>query len=143
GQASPTTSPDWEKSKLTPHGTGVSPFQPLAIALASGANYIARGFSGDPNGVARLIAEAIQHPGFSLVQVLSPCVTFRPEQRDWKEITREATVPYTDDTGRAARRLMTDDGFNTGVLFKGNRPIYQPSLEQSSTTEDLERAFQV
>jgi 2-oxoglutarate ferredoxin oxidoreductase subunit beta len=42
GQASPTTSPDWEGSKLTPEGTGINPFQPLVVGLASGANFIAR-----------------------------------------------------------------------------------------------------
>jgi len=54
------------------------------VALASGAGFIARGFSGDPNGVAKLLVEAIQYPGFSLVQILSPCVTYRPEEKDWK-----------------------------------------------------------
>ena len=82
------------------------------IALASGANFIARAFSGDPNGCADLIAEAIRTPGFSFVEVLSPCVTFRPEQRDWKTMAHPASVAPTDDPARAARRLMTDDGFN-------------------------------
>src|SRR5690606_28041442 len=80
GQPSPTTEPDWD-SKLSPGGTGVRSFHPLVIALASGANFVARAFSGDPNGTAEIIAQAIRHPGFSFVEILSPCVTFRPEQR--------------------------------------------------------------
>ena len=55
GQPSPTTEPDWD-SKLSPGGTGVRPFHPLVIALASGANFVARAFSGDPNGTAEIIA---------------------------------------------------------------------------------------
>lgn len=141
GQASPTTAPDWEKSKLTPHGTGIKAFQPLAIALASGANFIARGFSGDPNGTAKLIVEAMRHPGFSLVQILSPCVTFRPEQKDWKGAVRKAEIEATNDPGRAARRLMTDDGFNTGVLFKGNRNVYRPALEEKMSIAEIEKSF--
>jgi len=143
GQASPTTAPDWEKSKLTPHGTGINPFQPLAIALASGANFIARGFSGDPNGSAKLIVDAIKHPGFSLVQILSPCVTFRPEQKDWKGAVRKSEIEATNDPGRAARRLMTDDGFNTGVLYKGSRNVYRPKLEEQMTVAEIEQSFAV
>lgn len=121
GQASPTTEPDWERSKLTPHGTRINPFYPLVIALASGANFIARASSNDPNGSARVISEAISHPGFSFVQILSPCITFRPEQRDWKKIVRPAPVAPTSDPAVAARRLMTDDNFYLGTLFKGER----------------------
>src|SRR5476649_3097570 len=55
GQPSPTTEPDWP-SKLAPGGTGVREFYPLVIALASGANFIARAFSGDPNGTSQIIA---------------------------------------------------------------------------------------
>jgi len=123
GQPSPTTEPDWD-SALSPGGTGLRPFNPLVIALASGANFIARGFSGDHNGTAKLIVEAIKNPGFSFVEVLSPCVTFRPDQRDWKKVARPAPVDPTEEIGRAARRLMTDDGFNLGVLYVGNRQPY-------------------
>jgi len=56
------------------------------VALAAGANFVGRAFAGDPNGTAALIAQAIQHPGFSFVEVLSPCVTFRPEQKEWKSM---------------------------------------------------------
>jgi len=143
GQASPTTAPDWDKSKLTPQGTGVNPFNPMAVALASGANFIARGFSGDPNGAAKLIVEGIKHPGFSLIQILSPCVTFRPEQRDWKGVVRPAPVEATDDSARAARRLMSDDGFNTGVLYYGHRKVYEPKLEEKATLADLEQGFAI
>jgi 2-oxoglutarate ferredoxin oxidoreductase subunit beta len=142
GQASPTTAPDWENSKLTPQGTGINPFRPLVIALASGANFIARGFSGDPNGTARLITEAIRHPGFSFVQLLSPCVTFRPEQRDWKDAVHAAPVEPTDDPARAARRLMTDDGFNIGVLYRGDRRPYRPAPTPSvDSVTELEKEF--
>lgn len=142
GQASPTTAPDWEKSKLTPQGTGINPFHPLVIALAAGANFIARGFSGDQNGTAKLITEAIRHPGFSFVQLLSPCVTFRPEQRDWKDMVHPAAVDPTDDPARAARRLMSDDGFNVGVLFRGSRKPFQPGQPASvDSVADLEKEF--
>lgn len=123
GQPSPTTEPEWD-SKLSPGGTGVRSFHPLVIALASGANFVARAFSGDQNGTAEIIAAGIRHPGFSFIEILSPCVTFRPEQRDWKNLVHPASVEPTDDAARAARRIMTDDGFNIGVLYAGSRPPY-------------------
>jgi len=141
GQPSPTTEPDWD-SKLAPHGTGLREFHPLVIALASGANFIARAFSGDPNGTADLIAQAVRHPGFSFIEVLSPCVTFRPEQRAWKEMARPAPVTPTDDPGRAARRLMTDDGFNIGVLYAGRRKVFQPPVGKGTRRiAELESEF--
>jgi len=126
GQPSPTTESDWDTA-LAPGGTGLSPFHPLLIALASGANYIARGFTGDVGGCAKLIVDAVQHPGFSFVHILSPCVTFRPDQqKEWKRNVRDAAAPETDDPARAARLLMSDDGLNVGVLYRGSRPPYQP-----------------
>ena len=140
GQASPTTEPDWD-NKLTPGGTGIRAFHPLVIALASGANFVARAFSGDPNGTAETIAKAIEHPGFSFVEILSPCVTFRPEQREWKNHVHRANVPETDDPARAARRIMTDDGFNLGVLYAGSRPPYVRPREARATVAQLEEEF--
>jgi 2-oxoglutarate ferredoxin oxidoreductase subunit beta len=141
GQPSPTTEPDWD-SKLSPGGTGLRTFHPLVIALAAGANFIARAFSGDPNGTAQIIADAIRTPGFSFVEILSPCVTLRPEQRDWKNQARPAPVAATVDAAKAARRLMTDDGFNIGVLYVGNRKPYQLSIGIGATSvADLEAEF--
>jgi 2-oxoglutarate ferredoxin oxidoreductase subunit beta len=122
GQASPTTAPDWTGSDLTPHGSQINPFQPLVIALASGANFIARCFSGEPVHLAETLVEAIRHPGFSVVQVLSPCVTFRPEQREWKDRIRLVDQNHPTDMRGAARRLLDDDGFSIGqVLYRGDR----------------------
>lgn len=142
GQPSPTTEPDWD-SAIAPGGTGLRPFHPLVIALASGANFVARGFSGDPNGCAKLLVDAIKTPGFSFLEILSPCVTFRPEQRGWKDSVRPASVPETDDAARAARRLMSDDGFNTGVLYRGKRAPYQPAPHSALPAQQLEAEFAI
>ena len=144
GQASPTTEPNWEKGKLTPSGTGINPFQPLVIALASGANFIARCSSSDSNGTARVIMEAIRHPGFSLVQILSPCVTFRPEQSEWKHMLTPSPKEPTSDPAEAARRLLKDHGLFTGILYVGDRPVYQPKLESSiDDIGELEQEFRL
>ena len=87
---------------------------------------------------------AIRHPGFSMVQVLSPCVTFRPEKREWKKLAQAAPVEATSDPARAARRLLTDHGVFTGVLFRGSRPPYQPLLESEiDNIAELDEEFRV
>lgn len=143
GQASPTTDPDWD-SVLTPGGTGIRPFQPLVIALASGANFVARAFSGDPEGTTDFIVEAIRHPGFSFIQILSPCATFRPEQREWRNMVRPAPVPTTDDPSVAAKRIMTDDGYNIGILYRGDRPVFNPAKTgRPAAVESLGEEFRI
>jgi 2-oxoglutarate ferredoxin oxidoreductase subunit beta len=143
GQPSPTTEPDFDTA-LSPGGTGLRPFNPLVIALASGANFIARCFSGNVNETTSAIVEAVRHPGFSFVEILSPCVTFRPDQKEWKNVVHAAPVPTTDDPARAARRLMTDDGFNLGILYRGTRQPYRPhTAEQVANLEELEREFEI
>ncbi len=143
GQPSPTTEPDWD-SALSPGGTGLSPFHPLVIALASGANFVAREFSGDIKACTATIVEAIRHPGFSFVEILSPCVTFRPDERQWKSQVHKAIVPPTDDPARAARRIMTDDGMNTGILYRGRRRPYHASVsDEAGDIAQLEEAFRI
>ena len=127
GQPSPTTESGWT-SKLMPQGTGVAELRPMAIALAAGASFIARGFTGDPNGLADLIVTAVNHPGFSFLEVLSPCVTFRPEQREWKKLLRPGTLAPTADRVEAATRIFADDGMTLGVLYAGTPQPFAPPL---------------
>lgn len=75
GQMSPTTLRG-AKTKTTPYGSIDEPVNPLALALAAGATFVARGFSGDVAHLANVIKKALTHRGFALVDVLSPCVTF-------------------------------------------------------------------
>ena len=114
----------------------------LAVALSAGANFIARGFSGDPNGVARLLVEAVRHPGFSFVQILSPCVTFRPEQRGWKDLVEPVAVEPTSDPAVAGKRILGDSGLAVGVLYVGSRPAYHtPAEAKASRLAKIEETF--
>ena len=143
GQPSPTTEPDWD-SALSPGGTGLSPFHPLVIALASGANFVAREFSGNIKATTKTLVEAVNHPGFSFVEILSPCVTFRPDEKEWKNTVHSASVEETDDPARAARRIMTDDGMNTGILYRGRRRPYKAKVSDTlGDSAPLEAAFEV
>lgn len=142
GQASPTTLPDWRNSKMTPHGTGIPSFNPAAIALAAGASFIARGYSGEPAEMTRLLVEAIEHPGFAFVQVLSGCVTYRPDQKRWKdEVHPLGSDLPTDDPVRAAQIIQADDGKATGVIYAKAVPVWQPENRTDSDLNAIEKEF--
>ena len=78
GQTSPT-SPVGYLSGTTPHGSHDIPIHPLLVTWAAGASWIAQGFSGEVGTLADLIVAGVKHPGFGLLNVLSPCVVFNRE----------------------------------------------------------------
>jgi len=141
GQASPTTAPDWTASKLTPPGSGVRPFQPAGLALTAGASFIARGFTGDPNGLAKMLVAAMEHQGFSFVQVLSPCPTFRPEQMQWKHHVRALDAETTNNPIEAAQRIQADDGMSTGIIFQNRYPVFRPGTGVDAGMGSIESEF--
>lgn len=76
GQASPTSEKGM-KTKSTPTvGVIENPIDPISLALSAGATYVARVFSGDVKQMADLVQKGIAHKGFSLIDALSPCVTY-------------------------------------------------------------------
>ena len=75
GQYSPTSDAGFVTT-TSPDGAIEAAFNPMAIALAAGATFVGRSFSGEPKHVAELIARGITHRGYALVDVLQPCVTF-------------------------------------------------------------------
>jgi 2-oxoglutarate ferredoxin oxidoreductase subunit beta len=75
GQTSPTSRVGM-KTKSMPFGNIESPVNPVALALAAGATFVARGFSGEQKHLTELIKQGIEHQGFSFLDVFSPCVTY-------------------------------------------------------------------
>ncbi len=75
GQMSPTSQLGM-KTKSTPYGSVENPINPISLALAAGATFVARGFSGEQKHLTGLIKQAIQHKGFAFIDVFSPCVTY-------------------------------------------------------------------
>lgn len=75
GQVAPTSQKGF-KSKSTPLGMIEVPINPLSLALVSGATFVGQSFAGDINHTISIIKSAINHKGFSLVNILQPCVTF-------------------------------------------------------------------
>jgi 2-oxoglutarate ferredoxin oxidoreductase subunit beta len=105
----------------------VRPFKPAALALAAGAPWIARAYSGNPNQMAQLIAEAVEFPGFSFLHVLSQCITFCPEQTDWKAIVSEREDAALALADEVAKQFLHEDGFQTGLLYREQRATWPPA----------------
>lgn len=131
GQTSPTTSKE-HRTKSTPRGNPELPLNPLALAIVSGATYVARGFSGEQKQLAELIAGGISHRGFALIDVFSPCVTYNKVNTYsfFKERTYNVDHEGWDPTD-AARSLQKafewDDKIPLGLIYKDEQPIYEDS----------------
>jgi 2-oxoglutarate/2-oxoacid ferredoxin oxidoreductase subunit beta len=132
GQASPTTMKEM-RTKSTPRGNVELPINPIALALVSGATYIARGFSGEPNHMADLIAGGIRHKGFALIDAFSPCVTYNKlNTYAWfkKRVYKLESEPNYDSTNvRAAleKSFEWNDRIPLGVFYKDDQPTYEDS----------------
>ena len=75
GQVSPTSALNM-KTKSTPFGNVEFTFNPVTSAIMNGATFVARGFSSDTKHLSMLMQQAIEHKGFALLTVFSPCLTF-------------------------------------------------------------------
>lgn len=114
GQPSPTSPLGMEK-KASPYGTYDVPLNPIAMVLSYGATFVARGFSSQPRELAELIKRGIQHPGFSFLQVISPCVTFYDTYAHFKE----TTAPIPEDHDASDRVAAVKLAFETNVQYLG------------------------
>lgn len=132
GQASPTTT-EGHKTKSTPRGNVEKPVQPLALALATGATYVARGFSAEQKQLTKLVSGAIAHRGFSLIDVFSPCVTFNTVNTyPW---FKERVYKLEDEKGYDTGNLMAameksmewGSRIPIGLLYRTERPTYEDS----------------
>jgi len=123
GQASPTSA----RGFVTPvQTTGVfeEPFNPIAVAVALDAPFVARVFVGEQNHAVKVLQEAIQHPGYALVDVLQPCVSFnKVNTYAWfKQHTYVLDTSYDPTDRAAAFRTATDpERFALGVIYRTER----------------------
>jgi 2-oxoglutarate/2-oxoacid ferredoxin oxidoreductase subunit beta len=132
GQVSPTT-PLGYKTKTTAYGAYENPMNPLAVMLAYGTTFVAQGFAADMKTLQALIVEAIKYPGFSYVNVISPCVTYRGGNAIFKELQPllQKVSPEHDVTDWvAAHNLAVDQSkIHVGVLYKERRETFLEAQE--------------
>jgi 2-oxoglutarate ferredoxin oxidoreductase subunit beta len=122
GQPSPT-SPLGMERKASPYGSVESPINPVLMALAYDASFVARGFSSRPKEVTELIKQGITHKGFAFIQIFSPCVTFYDTYKHFREVTAPLPADHDPTDKLAAIRLaMSEEPLYLGVFYKKERP---------------------
>ncbi len=122
GQVSPTSC-EGMKTKSTPFGSVERPINPITAAIMNGATFVARGFSGDGKHLTGLMKQAIQHKGFSLIDIFSPCVTFNhdndyPFFRERVKKLEDEEHDTSDWKQACEKALVWGDTIYIGLFFK-------------------------
>jgi 2-oxoglutarate ferredoxin oxidoreductase subunit beta len=138
GQVSPTSRLGM-KTKSTPFGSVEGPINPIALALAAGATFVARGFTGDQKHLTDLIKLGLEHKGFSFIDIFSPCVTYNHDNTyPW---FKQRVKKLEDDPAYDASNLqhafekaqLWGDEIPTGRFFQRTD---LPSLDQAEPVLD-------
>ncbi len=130
GQASPTS----QKGFVTPvqvSGVFLEPFNPLAVAIALDASFVARAFAGDIEQTADILKQAIEHNGYALVDIFQPCVTFN--KLNTVQWFKEHTY-YLEDHDPSDRQKAFEKATETEKLPLG---IFYKSPQKSSFEENV------
>lgn len=131
GQASPTSDLGFV-TKAQPTGVKAAPFNPMAVAVAMRASFVARGFAGYEEHLIDLIKQAITHKGFSLVDILQPCVSFNKLNTfGWyKKRCRE--IPSTYDPSDWVEAMKMADKWGEeipiGIIYRHPRPTFTEGI---------------
>ncbi|OYD09528.1 2-oxoacid:ferredoxin oxidoreductase subunit beta [Paludifilum halophilum] len=146
GQTSPRSEMGF-KTKSTPKGAIEATIAPLEMALTAGAGFVAQAFSSDLKQMTRLIEEGLNHKGFSLINVYSPCVTYNKiNTYDWfkENLTNLEQDESYDPSDRmmAMQKLMENNGLVTGLIYQNKeRKSYEEMIsgfrEEPLAKQDL------
>jgi 2-oxoglutarate ferredoxin oxidoreductase subunit beta len=132
GQYSPT-SEQGKRTPTSPEGALEQPVQPLALAISAGATFVARGYSGELRHLAWLIGEALGRPGYALIDVLQPCVSFNRNyaydfySRRVYKLEEEEGYNAADRTAAWEKAYEWGERIPIGILYRGE-PL--PSYEE-------------
>ncbi|HSB04424.1 MAG TPA: 2-oxoacid:ferredoxin oxidoreductase subunit beta [Thermodesulfobacteriota bacterium] len=131
GQASPTSDEGFT-TKAQPEGVALAPFNPLAVAIALHAGFVGRGYVGLEDDLVHLLVQAINHRGFSLVDILQPCVSFnRVNTYQWyKDRCKPLSSSHDPTDWEAAMRLSQQWGeeIPVGVIYRNSRPPFEDHI---------------
>jgi 2-oxoglutarate ferredoxin oxidoreductase subunit beta len=149
GQTSPTSGSGFN-SLSTPQGNPEQALNPMLMAVASGATFVARGFSAEPQKLADLIVDGINHKGFSFIDVYSPCPTFNKVNtfKTYKEAVQPLPADHdASDPIQAMHYANSMDPLYLGIFHKREAPTFgdqvqaQHSGDESSRQKVLEGLF--
>lgn len=134
GQASARTEKG-VKTKTTPDGNLEDPIHPIKLLHSVGCSYIARAFSGHPHHLLETLKDAIQHKGFSFVDVLQPCITFNKHNTyGW---FNERIKIIKDENN--LHNIYTSDNLEEitlGVFWRENKPCLEDEIGIGKVASD-------
>ncbi|ALM56893.1 MAG: 2-oxoacid:ferredoxin oxidoreductase subunit beta [Staphylococcus equorum] len=148
GQTSPSSAPGFV-TKSTPKGNIEQNVKPLELALSSGATFVAQGFSSDIKGLTKMLEDAINHDGFSFVNVFSPCVTYnKVNTYDWfkENLTSIDDIEGFDvtDKSKATQKVLEYDSLIKGIVYQDTEtPSYESQIEEMEDTPLAERDIHI
>ncbi|MGD2245432.1 MAG: thiamine pyrophosphate-dependent enzyme [Candidatus Aminicenantes bacterium] len=120
GQASPTSQTGF-RTPVQVKGVFLEPFNPLALAVALDASFVARVFSGDIRKTAEILKQAISHKGYALVDIFQPCVSFNKiNTSQWfKEHVYDLKDSYNPrDKNAAMAKAFEKKNYPLGVIYQ-------------------------
>jgi 2-oxoglutarate ferredoxin oxidoreductase subunit beta len=140
GQASPTSDAGYV-TKTTPFGASL-PVNPVALAIAGGASFVARSFAGDTEHLSAMVQQGIKHRGFALIDILQPCVSFN-HKNTWQwyreRVYRlEGDYDPSDAAAATAKAREWEERIAIGVIYRQERPTFEdtlPALSKGTLTE--------
>src|SRR6201985_2639948 len=138
GQTSPTSRIGM-KTKSMPFGNVDAPVNPISLALAAGATFVARGFSADQKHLTELIKRGIEHKGFSFIDVFSPCVTYNHDNTfQWfrprvKKLEENPEHDSSDWGAAMEKAIMWGEEIPIGRFYETTDV---PTLEQTEPVLD-------
>lgn len=146
GQSSPTSSKG-TIGRATPLGVVEQPLDPISHSVVSGATFIARTYSGNISETTKVISNAIQHQGFSVVEVLQPCVTFNKVNSHsfFQQRVKPLSSKPLNDLEALDKAIWLETQINVGIFKQaGSIPYHQTipilknkTLIQHSQKRDL------
>jgi len=139
GQGSATAPLDFVKG-TTPFGQMDDPLNPIAMAIAYDISFVARGYSGKPKELTDLIIKGVEHKGFALVEVLSPCTTFHDTYKPISQRIRFIDESYDPKDRMAAMKLALEiDTIPLGLIYKSERSSFDERVKATQDRADQER----
>lgn len=134
GQPTPTTQKGYI-SKASPCGEINSPFNPIKLALAAGATFIARANAMDIEHTKIIIKKAVEHKGFSYVEVMQKCIIFNKEMNDLDKLMYK--IPDNKNLAKA-EKLANQWDYNSkngkipvGIIFHSKKPTLDEKLKNA------------
>ena len=132
GQASPTTAMG-QKTTLQFDGVKLEALNPLTLAMAAGAGFVARGFSGDIPHLVEIMKQAITYRGYALVDILQPCVVWNKVNTFAWYRDRVYHLPedydFTDRDEAFRRASEFGDKIPVGVIYKVEKETYEDKFD--------------